>query len=441
MNLRARFLLPLLGCLVSCHSADPTPRDLKKRIETISRQVEALRGEKFLHPVQGRFLRRHELLGIYDSVSFEEPDPADSAWERTILALGFIDTMGVLDRAADSVDQASILAFYSRGVLWVVDDPQDTDELDVTIAHELVHALQDQRWDLAKLYRQNKGIDQRLALQYLMEGEARLVETMYAQEVTSSDSLLRLLPALPLEAFRDTLRRSGGLDPEMVTLPTYHPYEQGARALGVRRASGGWVKVDDWFRELPPTTCFLHPDMPCPTVPVLDPSALGVMPRKGWVLLREGRVGEHYMDILFSLWRDSQAWLPVDSVKSAALLKKPWKDPGPDAMVTGWKGDNFQVWRDGAGNLVLLWRTGWRSEPDAQRFFEGYTRLLVRKQRDDSTVTLTSKVGLFRDVETDIWDRVERIGSEVWIAEGVPGKSSPVFSWAPKPGVPGKSAR
>jgi hypothetical protein len=419
-------LIPALASLGGCEPVDRTPPDLRARIDSIAERVESLRGERFLRPVQGRYLKRSDLLRTYDSVSFEEPDPADSAWDRMLWVLGFVDSLGALDGAADSVDQASIQAFYSRGVLWVTDEVRDSGDLDVTIAHELVHALQDQRWDMARLYREHRGLDGRLALQYALEGEARLVETMYSHRLEDPAKVLELFPQLPLEAFRDTLEGSGGLDPEMVTLPTYHPYEQGARALALRRLRGGWPAVDEWFRRLPPTTCFLHPDAPCGNEPALDPSALSAAP-KGWRLLREGEVGEHYMDILFSLWRGSGGWIPKGAVKGRSILAEHWKDPGPDGSVEGWNGDRFQVMRDDSGNLSLAWRTAWRDSTSAERFLQSYLHLLVHKQRGDRVVRREPGLALFHDQEADVWDRVERFGSEVWIAEGIVSKEPFAF--------------
>jgi len=419
--------LAALFTLAGCDPADPTPRDLRVRIDSISRRVEDIRGEKFRNPVQGRYLRKADLLRIYDSVSFEEPDPADSAWDRMLWTLGFVDSLGALDGAADSVDQASIQAFYSRGVLWVLDEVRDSGtELDVTIAHELTHALQDQRWDLAKMYREHRGLDGRLSLQYLLEGEARLVETMYSRHLTDSVKVLALFPQLPLEAFRDTLRLNDGLEPEMVTLPTYHPYEQGARALALRRSQGGWARVDDWFRSLPSTSCFLHPSLPCPTRADLDPAALAAVP-KGWRLLREGEVGEHYLDILFSLWRQSAREIPSKTVKSSAILGEPWKNPGPDRSVEGWSGDRFQVLRDDSGNLALAWRTRWSDTASADRFLQSYLHLLVYKQRDDQVVRREPGLALFHDAQAGVWDRVEQFGSEVWIAEGISSREPFAF--------------
>lgn len=422
-------LLALLALLCSCESSDPTPTDLRDRIDSISVRVEQLRGQRFVQPVQGRYLARADLLRIYDSVSFEEPDPADSAWDRMLWSIGFVDSLGVLDEAADSVDQSSIQAFYSRGVLWVVEDTRDSGELDVTIAHELVHALQDQRWDLAKLYRQRRGMDARLSLQYLLEGEARLVETLYAQNLSDSLRALALFPHWTLEKFRDSLRAGDGLDPEMVVLPTYHPYEQGARALAWRWAHGGWNAVDAWFRDVPPTSCFLHPERECLPPPPLEIDTPPPV-RDGWTLLRQITVGEHYLNILFSLWSQSDQWIPPGSLKGAAILAQPWSDPGPDGTVEGWRGDNFRLWRDDEGNLALFWKTAWRDSVAAERFFQAYRRLMVKKMRDDVPIQSAPGMDLFYDHPAEVWDRVERFGAEVWIAEGMRSKAPFAFRGA-----------
>lgn len=413
-------LLCLAACFAACQPSRANRALLSDRIDSISRRVESIRGERFHHRVEGRVIQRSDLLRIYDSASMDEADPADSAWDRMIWTIGFIDSLGALDGVADSVDQASIEAFYSRGVLWVVDEMLDSSQLDLTIAHELAHALQDQRWDLRKLYRTHRGLDQRLSLQYLLEGEARLVETLFAHPTTGPNGILEFLPQLPLEAFRDTLRLVQGLDPEFVTLPTYHTYEQGARALGVRRSIGGWKAVDEWFAQPPPSSCFLHPDAPCRRPAEPDPTPLFPY-AKGWWLLREGQVGEHYLNILLSVWRESPKWIPDSEIKAKILLDEHPKEPNPDLVASGWNGDRFRVMRDRDGNLALAWRTAWKDSLAAITFQSAYLRVLVRKQRDDSLFARTDRWTLFHDAQAGVWDRVERFGSEVWITEGVPG--------------------
>jgi len=388
--------------------------------------VERLRGARFLRSVQGRYVPRTRLLEVYDSTAFEKGDPADTAWNELLWAFGFIDTLDGNDHSADSIDRASIGAFYARGVLWVVDDVDDSaDELDITVVHELVHAMQDQRFDLARRMAEANGIDSRLALQYLIEGEARLVETMYASP--DRDSLLRKLPAFPLGAYRDSLRAGDGLDPEIVTIPVFHPYEQGAYVLSRRMVAGGWAAIDRWWAHPPrASACFLFQGASCFLPRALDLAPLEILP-DGWRRIHRGRIGAVYANILFSLWGGSQEWIPPGSVRADVFLRQ-GVDLSPDSVTRGMVSDSFALFADDSGALSLAWRTSWRDDRSARRFLESWARLMVRKQRDDE---IRAHVGgtlvLAEDRSAGVWDRVERFGSEVWILEGAPGTRPPSF--------------
>jgi len=420
-RVRAFLLVALSLWATSCRTApDGTPPDLRRRIDALQGEVERLRGETFLHPVEGRYVSRDRLLSVYDSASFEAPDPADSAWGSLLWAFGFVDSLDEDDAAADSVDRASIGAFYAQGVLWVVDDVRDSsDELDVTVVHELVHALQDQRYHLSDMMARAQGIDSRLALQYLIEGEARFVETMYLEP--RRDSLLARLPDMPLDAYRDSLRAGDGLDPELVTIPVFHPYDQGSHVLAARWAAGGWAAVDRWWGHPPrATACFLAPGASCFLPEPLDVAPLVALPAS-WRRVHRGRLGAVYTNILLSLWSQSEEWTTPSGPAERAFLRR-GRDLAPDAITAGMVSDSFALFEDDSGSLALAWRTRWSDTAAAMRFQEAWSRLLVRKQRDDRLVVeVPGTLTLGRDAKVGVWDRVERFGPEVWIAEGVPG--------------------
>lgn len=416
----------LAGCPRSDKGEDLTPPDLRHRIDSLQTVVERLRGARFLRPVEGRYVSRARLLEVYDSTAFEKDDPADTAWSELLWAFGFIDSLDENANEADSIDRASIGAFYARGTLWVVDDVRDSArELDVTVVHELVHALQDQRFDLARRMAEADGIDSRLALQYLVEGEARLVETMYL--APDRDSLVKALPPFPLDAYRDSLRAGGGLDPELVTIPIFHPYEQGAYVLSRRLAVGGWPAVDRWWTHPPrASACFLFQGDACFRPRPLSLAPLQVLP-KGWRRIHRGRLGAVYTDILFSLWSASEEWLPSESLRSSRFLDE-GRDLPPDSVVSGMLSDSFALFADDSGALSLAWRSEWRDHAAARRFLESWARLLVRKQRGDAVVAhAPGSLVLARDAASGVWDRVERFGREVWIVEGAPGRDPLVF--------------
>lgn len=433
MSLRSSWLIAGLSLLVAiaatgCRdsASDPTPPDLRRRIDSLQVVVERLRGARFAKPVQGRFVPRSRLLEVYDSVATERFDPADSAWSDLQWAFGFVDTLAPDDQSSDSLDRASIDAFYANGVLWVVDDVRASpEELDLTVAHELVHALQDQRWDLQRAMDDAGGIDRRLALQYLVEGEARLVETMLRMRRT--DSLREALPALPLDAYRDTLRAGDGLDPEFVTIPVFHPYEQGAHVLAGRLSAGGWDAVDRWWRNPPRSSaCFLFQGEACFLPPPLALAPLEIHP-PGWRRIHRGSIGAVYTSILFSLWTESSGWIPPGAVRSGSFLAM-GSDIPPDSVISGMRSDSFALYADDSGALSLAWRTSWRDDVSASRFLESWSRLLVRKQREDRIRRhVPGTLVLAEDRASRVWDRVERFGDEVWVLEGFPGRAPPSF--------------
>ncbi len=420
-----------MAILIACDfPRDPTPPELRARIDSLQGVVERLRGRRFLRPVQGRVVSRERLLDVYDSTAFEQGDPADSALLSLYGAFGFIDSVDQDPGAADSVDVRSIDAFYARGVLWVVDDvPREEGELDAVVVHELVHALQDQLWNLQAKVTAFPGLDERHALQYLMEGEARLVETMYRE--SDRDTLAARLPPVPLDAFRDSLQASGRLAPEMVTIPVFHPYEQGAHVLLGRWSLHGWPGIDSWWRTPPRATrCFLRPDVDCQAPPALPLASLIALPRP-WKRIHRGCLGMLHTNILFSLWNASPEWLPPDSLRSGALLRE-GRDLPPDSVTQGLVSDSFALWEGDSGSLVLAWRTRWETAASASRFLEAWARLLVRKQRTDSVVRRDpGRLILAHDPDYGVWDRGERFGEEVWIVEGVPGMGNGGFAAPP----------
>lgn len=131
--------------------------------------------------------------------------------------------------------------------------------------------------------------------------------------------------------------------------------------------------------------------------------------------------------ILFSIWRDSEEWIEPGSLRSEDFLRR-GRDLPPDSVVQGMVSDSFALMEDGEGSLALVWRTSWDDAAQAGRFLDAWSRLLVRKQRNDEVVAASpGTLMLARDAADGVWDRAERFGNEVWIAEGVPSRKRLVF--------------
>jgi hypothetical protein len=290
------------------------------RIALIERRVERLRGLRFRHPVPVAVVSpaqaRREGLAEYD----RSQSPGRQRAGEELLKL-----LGLLPRDADArgieatVFGQQVAGYYDprRKRLALV---RGAGVDDVTLAHELTHALEDQHFDLRRLAR-GGGDDRSTAEQALVEGSATFVTERYAARWPS---------ATPLgDALAGLTQTTGG-----TPLPAYtmralvFPYFQGERFVQRLRAlDGGWALVDEAEGRRPPMTTaeivdprrWLHAQRPLPV-------ALAVTSLAGWRRLAGSTVG----------------------AEDLAALLAPQSGPQPARTLTaGWRGGRYALWRRG----------------------------------------------------------------------------------------------
>jgi uncharacterized iron-regulated protein len=140
---------------------------------------------------------------------------------------------------------AGAQGYYSTKdkALFVYDDLAGNYERGVLI-HEMVHALQDQHFSLAKLHQTEFGSDRELALAALIEGDATY--TMIELLKKDQPKVAAMLD-VPLEKAKD-LRRA-------------FLYAQGARYVKGLKERGGWEAVNARYRFPPQhTAAILQPE-------------------------------------------------------------------------------------------------------------------------------------------------------------------------------------
>lgn len=121
----------------------------------------------------------------------EDAVEAVNHWDRGLRLLGLRSPTSV---DADDESLEVLAGYYDSGEqqITLIDRgrPQDSAGSESLLAHELVHALQDQTVGLAETYRSRRTTDARLALGCLVEGEAMLYEEL----------AVGLLRGLPVDA-------------------------------------------------------------------------------------------------------------------------------------------------------------------------------------------------------------------------------------------------
>jgi hypothetical protein len=314
----------LAVALVLDREGDPAPPTAKFTAADVARvaaRVEKLRGLKFERPVRPLFLDRDEAVALAARISRSEYSEAEQRVdEEGLKLLGLLRPNTDLRAAVDSVEQEQVLGFYDDRSkrLVVISDPGATRPLlEITLAHELVHALEDQRFGLDV----PEGVpdDAALAESSLAEGTATALMIDYAKRYMKLGDVLQLAS------------ESGGesLPPFLEKLLLF-PYLEGEKFVSEFRGErGGWGPIDAIYRFRRPHSSeqVLHPRryalgeraerVPAPPLgPALGP---------GWRRLRATALGEYDLRLLFDLVGGTR----------------------PAAGAEGWGGGRYELWRGG----------------------------------------------------------------------------------------------
>ena len=293
-------------------------------VDRIARRVERLRGLRFRRPVKPLFVDAEEGARILrGQTEARYPLHRQRTDEEELKLLGLLKTSDDLGKALRATEEEQILGFYddrSRRLV-VVRTPGDSRALaEITLAHELVHALEDQHFDLKEPSGLND--DEAVGETALAEGTATVVMTEYAERY------LDVAAALDL-SLGATSRTETKL-PKLIEDFLLFPYVEGLRFVTTfRPSSGSWRAIDRIIALRPPRSAeqVLHPRRYANDErrrPVSLPSLRGVLGR-GWRVLDRTSVGEFDLRELFAI------------VGGRA-------DP---LAAEGWGGGRFALWHRG----------------------------------------------------------------------------------------------
>jgi hypothetical protein len=333
----------------------PAARATTAEIRAVERAVAELRGLEFERRVPvtvespARLARR-----LLKAMAEETDEERLRRQGRAMELLGELPPGTDLPRLLRRVQAESVLGFYlpgrppRKGGLYVRSSRGLDPYARVILAHELTHAVTDQRFDLTRSDRLAAAPareDELAAYSGLVEGDATLTMQRYlAQRLTPAEQANAGLAAA---ADRTPLRDAA---PPVIRESMLFPYQEGLRFVGVLYQRGGWEAVNRAYRD-PPTSTeqLLHPerylgDRDRPQ-PVAVPDLRGRL-GGGW---RPGvEVGFGELDARLLL----QGELAVVAAHRAAA---------------GWDGGRVRTFQRGRGTALVL-RTVWDSEAEAGQF-------------------------------------------------------------------------
>jgi hypothetical protein len=324
-------------------------------VREVQRAVAELRGLTFERPVPVTVESPQKLAKRLVRVLGDETDEAKLRRQgRAMELLGELPPGTDLPTLLSRVQAESVLGFYlpgrrpPKGSLYVRSSRGLDPYTRIILAHELTHAVTDQRYDLTRADRlaaANAREDEAAAYAGLVEGDATLLMQRYLTE--------RLTPAeqasAGLAAAADrTPRRDAA--PAVIRESMLFPYQGGLQFVSALYQRGGWAAVNRAYRD-PPTSTeqLLHPERYLGTrdrpqaVPIADLSGrLG----GGWRPSAELSAGELDLRLLL------QGELPVTTAQTAAA---------------GWDGGLLRTFQQGKRTALVL-RTVWDSATEAAQF-------------------------------------------------------------------------
>lgn len=233
-------------------SAQP---DAAARLGAIQRSAERLRGVTLGHPVSVTHIDRTAVTALVTRLSADGADQRQvQTTDEALHLMGALPTDRHLQEIMTSGLSAQVAGLYDPGTkqLYVVDGTK-APATDSTLLHEVVHAIQDSRYDLegTAFASRPRDADGQAAAQSVAEGDATEVQTRYLEsqglsgvigELGGSLSQLSEVPADERQL------------PPFAQRSFEFPYLQGAKFVAALRTSGGEAAVDRAFRTPPKST-------------------------------------------------------------------------------------------------------------------------------------------------------------------------------------------
>ena len=382
-------LAELLGAgLVQGAAAEPAVESVAARVRRISASVEAIRGERFLRPVALRQLSgeqmRRQLRALLDR---EWPAPKMAAQEQLFKLLGLLPPELDLSSTLIAVLGEQVGGLYDpQDQVMLVGEAMRGRLLDVVLAHELTHALDDQLYGLGRLQELARtSTDLSFALSAVVEGSGTLAMSRFLLEQAGSDPLRltellaesgqieaaqgeRLMAAPPFVQRNLMLSYllgqtflidapAGGL--ELLTGPALEPRKL-ARAFRHPPQSSEQVLHPERYwdptqRDLPSRITF-----PRDGAELLGP---------GWKLVERDRLGE--LNAAIVTVRETSAGAAPSGAGLEGLMEVfmggDWTTPAAD----GWDGDAALLFARG-GERAAVWISVWDRPEDAAEFHAAY---------------------------------------------------------------------
>ena len=343
-------------------------------MDAIEAEIEELRGLDRSTPLTRTVMTRQELAAYLEDEFAQDYAPEEiEADVQVLAAFDFVDQGFDLRQVLLDLYSEEILGLYDDelDVFYIVSDGEFNLSDELTVAHEYVHALQDQAFGLDGFLDDDQiDDDQYLARLSLVEGDASLAMVDY---------LVANLSSLDAGELQEFLKEDEGSDEALAAAPPIisetfaFPYVYGLDFVTALQEAG-WDAVNAAYLDPPQSTeQILHPDK---YLSGDEPEFLTLVPLTttlgtGWHLVEAETLGEFQTNLYLVQQLDQET---------------------ADLASQGWDGDRYALYTDGAA-LLLVFATTWDSPADREEFVSAYQQYAENKYGQPPT----------RAAEAELW--------------------------------------
>ncbi len=330
--------------------------DLERRLDAIELTTVAIRGLPLGEPVERNIVTHEELRAIIQDEIAE--DAEDVAMDDRLFTLLYI--------LSPEDDLAEIISAAYAGVVIGMYDPQEdalfvssdsealTLQSEVTMAHEITHALQQRHFDIHSMHESVEDNSDRLhALSALAEGDASISDYLYTVGVFTEREMM----AMAEESANVDFSGFYAAPPFLRRLISF-PYNEGAQfAAELYVQNDDFSAVNAAFHEPPNSTeQVIHPEKYGVDEPV-EVSIADLAP------ILSDTTGDEWTEVDRSVFGELQF---------RALLGREDGGGGNTAAVAaaGWGGDEYSLLYSAATGDALVSVSVWDTPKDADEFWE-----------------------------------------------------------------------
>jgi hypothetical protein len=313
----------------------PPASDVAAQVGIITDRVEQLRELQAKEEVTPEFVSSEEIERRTTATIDEEYPPEEADLDRRLLSiLGAVPADIDLRAVQSELVAGQVEGYYepeTRELVVRSDDPSQPlgPAEQITLAHEVEHAIADQHFGL-DLDAEGVPGDAAAASLALIEGDATLTMERFSLEAFDLEQQQELVENPDLAASAEQLESF----PHLLTASLLFSYTEGLAFVCDRYAEGGWDAVDAAYQARPRTTAeILFPER-YPLEPV-EPRPVGA-PGGAFAEARSDTLGAADLMFLFEAPGDDEA---------AAL-------DDPRGRAADWAGGRYTLFTDGPASAL-----------------------------------------------------------------------------------------